>query len=510
MLSRNLERTLHHSIASAADRRHSYATLEHLLFGLIDDEDAAPVLHGCGVDIERLRLETEDFLNKDLGGLVDIAPEQAADPKPTAGFQRVVQRAAIHVQSSGHNDVTGADILEALFSERESYAVYFLQSQDMTRLDAVNFINHGTVKTRGQSAARPQLDAVPSIPEQGIGPHVEINSEGIISFPPAAALDRHGNHLPRLRALHPEIRELACQLVEGLTKGNAPHAILAERVAAYAALVDQDLPTIDFRRLYLSGVRLANVAHATERAISRDDLSPLPLSEQEKLDSLLALHGSFILATASGAEAMEAEERYKRRPREEKRYRADAIALAAALQNRPDLINADVAEQVLGAAQDVGKGTNSERSTVAGSAMVRNVALNLVGGAIGGAILTHGGLGMGGTGAGAVFLGKLAISEAIKKTSWFKSIVGSMSSTMDSRADSPAMGSQSTNASRDSESKKAAIEFRSALRRYAAFIMKNEPTVRELAGKRQDLEFLQQALDWLKINTEKSSHEERE
>jgi ATP-dependent Clp protease ATP-binding subunit ClpA len=151
MLSRNLEQTLHRSLAFAAERRHEYATLEHLLLGLIDDADATTVLRACGVDIERLRRETTEFLDKDLAGL---AIDRAGDPKPTAGFQRVVQRAAIHVQSSGRDEVTGANVLVALFSERESHAVFFLQAQDMTRLDAVNFISHGIAKSPGRSVPR--------------------------------------------------------------------------------------------------------------------------------------------------------------------------------------------------------------------------------------------------------------------------------------------------------------------------------------------------------------------
>jgi ATP-dependent Clp protease ATP-binding subunit ClpA len=151
MLSRNLEQTLHRSLAFAAERRHEYATLEHLLLGLIDDADALTVLRACGVDIERLRREATEFLDKDLAGL---ATDRAGDPKPTAGFQRVVQRAAIHVQSSGRDEVTGANVLVALFSERESHAVYFLQAQDMTRLDAVNFISHGIAKSPGRSVPR--------------------------------------------------------------------------------------------------------------------------------------------------------------------------------------------------------------------------------------------------------------------------------------------------------------------------------------------------------------------
>jgi ATP-dependent Clp protease ATP-binding subunit ClpA len=152
MLSRNLEQTLHRALSLASERRHEYATLEHLLLGLADDTDAATVLRACGVDLDKLRSDLAEFLDKDLAGL---ATDRAGDPKPTAGFQRVVQRAAIHVQSSGRDEVTGANVLVALFSERESHAVYFLQLQDMTRLDAVNFISHGIAKAPGRSAQRP-------------------------------------------------------------------------------------------------------------------------------------------------------------------------------------------------------------------------------------------------------------------------------------------------------------------------------------------------------------------
>ncbi len=152
MLSRNLEQTLHRALSFASERKHEYATLEHLLLGLVEDSDAATVLRACGVDLERLRTDLTEFLDKDLAGL---ATDRAGDPKPTAGFQRVVQRAAIHVQSSGRDEVTGANVLVALFSERESHAVYFLQTQDMTRLDAVNFISHGIAKAPGRGQTRP-------------------------------------------------------------------------------------------------------------------------------------------------------------------------------------------------------------------------------------------------------------------------------------------------------------------------------------------------------------------
>lgn len=146
MLSRNLEQTLHRALALASDRHHEYTTLEHLLLALTTDQDAVAVLRACGVDVPQLRENIDQYLTTDLGYLV--VPE-ATESKPTTAFQRVLQRAAIHVQSSGREEVTGANVLVALFSERESHAVFFLQQQDMTRFDAVNYISHGIAKVAG-------------------------------------------------------------------------------------------------------------------------------------------------------------------------------------------------------------------------------------------------------------------------------------------------------------------------------------------------------------------------
>ena len=138
-----LETTLHKALEAASSRRHEYATLEHLLLALIDDEHASKVMAACGVDTDDLKTTVAHYLDSELDAL---KVDKATDPSPTSGFQRVVQRAILHVQSSGRDEVTGANVLVALFSERESYAVYFLQQQDMSRLDAVSFISHGVGK----------------------------------------------------------------------------------------------------------------------------------------------------------------------------------------------------------------------------------------------------------------------------------------------------------------------------------------------------------------------------
>src|ERR687889_670238 len=141
--ARELEQTLHNALAEASGRRHEYATLEHLLLALIEDVHAGRVMEACGVNTGELRDAVRHYLDNELETL---KVESDTDPSPTSGFQRVVQRAILHVQSSGRDEVTGANVLVALFSERESYAVYFLQQQDMSRLDAVTYISHGVGK----------------------------------------------------------------------------------------------------------------------------------------------------------------------------------------------------------------------------------------------------------------------------------------------------------------------------------------------------------------------------
>src|SRR5437899_1372799 len=150
--SRSLEQSLHRALALANERHHEYATLEHLLLALIDDQDAAAVMRACNVDLDKLKRNLLEYVDGELSNLVTDGHD---DSNRAAGFQRVIQRAVIHVQSSGREEVTGANVLVAIFAERESHAAYFLQEQDMTRYDAVNYISHGIAKRPGMSEARP-------------------------------------------------------------------------------------------------------------------------------------------------------------------------------------------------------------------------------------------------------------------------------------------------------------------------------------------------------------------
>jgi ATP-dependent Clp protease ATP-binding subunit ClpA len=172
--SRQLEESLHRAVAYANQRKHEYATLEHLLLSLIDDEDAAGVMRACDVELGALRTTLTNYVDNELRSLV---VDDGEDAKPTAGFQRVIQRAVIHVQSSGREEVTGANVLVAIFSERESHAAYFLQEQDMTRYDAVNYIAHGIAKKAGASEQKPVKGA-----EDEDKPQVKTGGEALEAY----------------------------------------------------------------------------------------------------------------------------------------------------------------------------------------------------------------------------------------------------------------------------------------------------------------------------------------
>jgi len=172
--SQSLEKALHQALTFANERHHEYATLEHLLLALIDDSDAAAVMKACNVDLDELKKTVVGYVDKELDNLITGYDE---DSKPTAGFQRVIQRAVIHVQSSGREEVSGANVLVAIFAERESHAAYFLQEQQMTRYDAVNYISHGIAKRPGATETRSPRGAEDDQPGQSGGDQPEENGK---------------------------------------------------------------------------------------------------------------------------------------------------------------------------------------------------------------------------------------------------------------------------------------------------------------------------------------------
>src|SRR5512146_1451829 len=143
MIAQELEVSLHMAFVEARQKRHEFITVEHLLLALLDNPTAAEVLRACGASIEELRKQLTQHIAEQTPR---IAPDREVDTQPTLGFQRVIQRAILHVQSSGKKEVTGANVLVAIFGEKDSHAVYFLQQQGITRLDVVNFISHGIAK----------------------------------------------------------------------------------------------------------------------------------------------------------------------------------------------------------------------------------------------------------------------------------------------------------------------------------------------------------------------------
>lgn len=176
--SNTLEQAIHAALAMANTYCHELATLEHLLLALTDEPDAARVMKACDVDINALKATLDAFIEDELAPLVTDA--EGSESVPTAAFQRVVQRAAIHVQSSGRTEVTGANILVAIFAERESNAAYFLQEQDMTRYDAVNFIAHGVAKNPSYGESRPVSGTADADDSTRTG-HEEVGKESALS-----------------------------------------------------------------------------------------------------------------------------------------------------------------------------------------------------------------------------------------------------------------------------------------------------------------------------------------
>ena len=162
MIAQELEVSLHMAFVEARQKRHEFITVEHLLLALLDNPSAAEVLRACAANIEELRKELIAFIAEHTP---TVAGTDEIDTQPTLGFQRVIQRAILHVQSSGKKEVTGANVLVAIFGEKDSHAVYFLQRQGITRLDVVNFISHGITKAPAQGGARSEGEQQEQEPE---------------------------------------------------------------------------------------------------------------------------------------------------------------------------------------------------------------------------------------------------------------------------------------------------------------------------------------------------------
>ncbi len=326
--------------------------------------------------------------------------------------------------------------------------------------------------------------APPRLPAQAVGPHFELAETGVIVLAPPEALDRAGNHVQRLRVLHPVLCDLSRELVQKLSRGNAPHAHLRGRVQSYREIIDRPLHAIDFWLLYIEGVRLANAYTAAEDEVSRGDLPPLDEPMRERIDTVLRLHGTFLLSTVEGQAAIDAEERYQRRPDEEREVREAGVAIAATLANKPDIIEPSAAAVVMGAAEQIGQGAHPERSGVAGTGTLRNAAITIIGtAAIAVALPVVGGAILGTTGQFAGGVAALILAEGLKRSKSGGLIIGAVSSALDQAA--------------TDDLAKALPELRPKFQRHVAVAKTLVPKLRVLAGKNDQFAWINETLDWL-------------
>ncbi len=322
------------------------------------------------------------------------------------------------------------------------------------------------------------------------GPHFQTGNTGNVEFVPPSLLNSNDDNVPRLRQLHPVLQDLARDLVALLSIGNTPHAHLRARAKAYRELIDTALDNIDSARLFVEGIRLANAHQTTNTEISTGDLPSLNGDAAETIASLLQIHGPFMLATQEGVEIIAAEERHRRRPNQEREYRAAATDFAASLQDRPDIAQPDAADTILGAAEQAGLGPYPERSAVIGMGTVRNATIALTASAmtalfpiLGQAALLAGGAATGIAG----WFALLAANETVKHSAYFKAIVSRAAKHIDEKIPLP-------------EPDAATARLLAGTSRVLAFVLSIEPKLRRLEKASGDQSWLGKTLDWMKDN----------
>jgi hypothetical protein len=265
------------------------------------------------------------------------------------------------------------------------------------------------------------LKGPPPLPAQGIPPHFILNESGALTIAPPDRIDTTGNNLGVLRALHPQLVAISTALFEALNRHNRTYSLLLDRARTYLAQVNRPLSEVSFGTLYVEGVRLENALFATRAEITNGELPDFSAAEREPLDSLLAIHGAFVLSSATGSEALQAERNYQRRPEEDKEYKAAALDLAEELLSHPEIIEPEAAALVRNAAAEMGTGERPERSSSAGERVVINFAIAVIGTAI---ALTPAAVGLW-LGGASILLGgavTMNLGEAMKKAKAFTEV----------------------------------------------------------------------------------------
>lgn len=321
------------------------------------------------------------------------------------------------------------------------------------------------------------------LPAQGAGVHFEFSEEGMIDFAAPANIDADGNNIARLQSLKPLLVDVVKILDDSINPNQHPQ--LKDLIETYYDLIDRDLQEIPFAQLFGVGLRLENAANAANRKISDRELPELEDHAKEALDSVMALHGPFILASKEGAELVEAASKYERRREDEVELREAAVRLANDLRSAGDLISEDAASFVKDSAESISEGRHPERSTVFGLGTTKNAALVLIAGASFCALPVVGGAAIGASGAVMGTLAALVGIEGLKKSTAFNSLSGIVKDGIDELS--------------DAEIAKVLEEKAASFAPHLRFVLEHEHTLRAIAGSRKQFGWLHKYLDWLKV-----------
>jgi formylglycine-generating enzyme required for sulfatase activity len=328
----------------------------------------------------------------------------------------------------------------------------------------------------------------PEIPPQGYGPHFEIDADGRVTFAPPEVLDRQGNNVARLKEYHPILRALASELVCTLGTGNSPHYHLGTRVEAYRSLVDQDLERVNFARLYVEGVRLANADKQAVAAIGDNELPPLSPTIRADMDTLIQVHGTFMMATTEGIESVEAWHRYRRTALEEAEFRIATDGFVNSMENQPQVIDPKVAKFARDVVNEIGTSRNAgggpERGSAVAAGVVTNVMITIVSAATIGVLAAAAGASQSPPLIASAAAALLVLGEGLKKSKPFAVVAALVTKGFDNISET-----EIANAYREISKQLAPV---------VGFAAKAAPLLRRLAAQRESgLNWVPKSLDWL-------------